>query len=187
MAIATSCPKSLEDVERLQSVLEKACQGSHDAAILIFDDVESLDDLTRLLNFLISHTSWIWEEDHVPGPSLGGTNRMGFGLRWIMPDESKSYVLGFGPFGFLPPTRRSPYTALTIPVCSQGKYRPSDPSERHLCDMANEHFGSEEQFYKVWEVTEELKATIVDAVDQDAAKAKITFSLPETCREELNG
>jgi hypothetical protein len=103
-----------------------------------------------------------------------------------MPNELTSVVLGFGPFGFLPPTRRSPYTALTIPVCGQGKYRTSkDPSERHLCDMANEEFGTKESFKSVWEQTEKMKASIISDNDQFAAKAKVTFSLPEECCSEL--
>ena len=101
-----------------------------------------------------------------------------------MPCETISFALGFGPFGFLPPTRRSPYTAITMPVCQKGIHREGKDSERHLCDMANDLW-TPETFDRLWDQTSSLKATLIEDNDQEAAKAKVTFALPSSCRSAL--
>jgi len=186
--IVVSCPTSLAAVEEIEKSLQVVCGTNREAVLLIFRDIELVDDLVRLINLLVDHPSWDWKENEGKpiAESSAGRSRMGIGLRWKMPNELTSFVLGFGPFGFLPPTRRAPYTALTIPVCDQGLYRTAkDPGERHLCDMANEEFGTKENFDLVWAKTEAMKASMVNDNDKFAAKAKVTFSLPEDCRSKL--
>ena len=51
--------------------------------------------------------------------------------------------------------------------------------------MANAVFGNKENFDSVWTKTEEMKANMVNDNDKFAAKAKVTFSLPEDCRSKL--
>ncbi len=103
-----------------------------------------------------------------------------------MPDEVDAYALGFGPFGFLPSTRRTPYAALTLPVCPVGKFRtPVEPTKRHLCDMRNDLFEPESSYKKVGDQTHELRNQIVEPHNNEAAKAKVTFALPEEIFSEI--
>ncbi|MCH8045917.1 MAG: hypothetical protein IID44_19565 [Planctomycetes bacterium] len=186
--IIVPCPTSTAAVDDIDKLLVAACETDREAVLLIFRDVELVDDLVRLINNLVDRPRWFWVEDKDKpiAASSAGRSRMGIGLRWKMPNALTSFVLGFGPLGFLPPTRRAPYTALTIPVCDQGLYRTAkDPGERHLCDMANEEFGTKENFDLVWAKTEAMKASMVNENDRLAAKAKVTFSLPEDCRSKL--
>lgn len=185
-SICGNQPKTNSDVDLLESTLSEACTESTDAVIVIFKDTELLQDLTDLIRILCEHSSWTCHEEKFPAPTLAGRNRVGLGLRWKMPNNAQSFVLGFGPFGFLPPTRRAPYTALTLPVCSVGEFRGGDTeNERHLCDMANEAFNTREKWDGVWKSTTQLKAELIEEHDSDAAKAKVTFSLPESIRHYL--
>ena len=56
--ITRSCPKSLAEVDDINSMLELACGEDREAVILIFRDIESVDDLVRLINLLLDHRSW---------------------------------------------------------------------------------------------------------------------------------
>lgn len=179
-------PKTPQDVEVIHETLVEASGDNVDAVILIFPAVELLEDLVKLINFLGGHDSWDCTEDKQPDCSAAGRARLGLGMRWQMPCGTISFALGFGPFGFLPPTRRSPYTAITLPVCQKGVHRKGDESERHLCDMANDLWDTS-KFDSMMSSTSELKATLIGANDEQAAKAKVTFALPEDCRGQLNG
>lgn len=185
-SISAATPKSGEEVEVIQETLTEAASDDVDAVILIFPEVELLADLVGLINLLNQHEAWSCAEDKHPDSSAAGRPRVGLGMRWKMPCDTSSFALGFGPFGFLPPTRRSPYTAITLPVCKKGVHREGDPSERHLCDMANDLWTGE-QFDKLWAGTSALKAKLIESNDNEAAKAKVTFALPEDCRGQLIG
>lgn len=186
--IITQFPATSEAIADIDEALLLECGTDREAVLVVFRDIELLDDLVLLINNLVEHRNWFWVEDNDKpmGPSSAGRSRFGIGLRWRMSNELTSFVLGFGPFGFMPPTRRAPYTALTVPVCNQGPYRTDGSSnERHLCDMANSDFGTKQQFDLVWEKTKEMKASLVNDDDKFAAKARVTFSLPEDCRSAL--
>ena len=185
-SISAATPKSADEVDVIHETLVEACSDKVDAVILIFPEVEMLEDLVGLVNLLCQHDSWSCAEDKYPDTSAAGRPRVGLGMRWRMPCDTVSFALGFGPFGFLPPTRRSPYTAITLPVCKKGVHRKGDSAERHLCDMANDLWDGE-VFNKLWEGTSALKAKLIESNDQEAAKAKVTFALPEDCRGHLTG
>jgi len=110
-----------------------------------------------------------------------------------MPAGELAFVLGFGPFGFLPPTRRAPYCALTIPTCEHSELRGGSPEERHLCDMREERFagridinGESRNQWDYFSVeTERWREELVSEYDEEAAKARVTFVLPESLRSEI--
>jgi hypothetical protein len=52
--------------------------------------------------------------------------------------------------------------------------------------MANDLWTGE-QFDKLWAGTSALKAKLIESNDNEAAKAKVTFALPEDCRGQLIG
>lgn len=184
--LAMPTPSEIAHVATInETLIEASNQSDCDAAILVFPEVETLDDLVGLFNVLCEHDSWSSREDKFPDKSQGGHDRIGVGIRWVMPCKSESFALGFGPFGFMPPTRRSPYTAITLPVCEKGVHRKGDSAERHLCDMANDIW-TLDKFNDLWSKTEKMKAEEVSEFDSNAAKAKVTFSIPETCREKLS-
>lgn len=183
----TELPKDEASVENIEKVLQLAVgETAVHAVVIVFRDIETPTHLAILANRLCEHDSWSCCEPRQLQPSLGGVRRFSLGLRWTMPNTHTSYVLGFGPFGFFPPTRRAPYCALTVPTCEVGPLR--DPSltsvERHLCDMRNERFDSN-KWKRLWKSTTDLKQALVNDSDETSAKAKVTFVLPEEIREQV--
>lgn len=187
-------PRDQDDLDSLQEVLEGASAAPEiHALMVILEDVELPSDLTRLIASLCSHPSWSCCEPTTVQPSLGGRERFSIGLRWRMPTGELAFVLGFGPFGFLPPTRRAPYCALTIPTCPHSKLRGGSAEERHLCDMREERFEgcieiegeSRNQWDYFWTETERWRGELVSDYDEEAAKARVTFVLPESLRGEI--
>lgn len=189
MAYSMKTPTVLADVEIVQQRLEEAFhEPAFHAVMLVFPEVGIVDHLVPALNLLLQHDSWSWcESKGDVADTAGGVSRFAFGMRWTMPDHDTAFALGFGPYGFLPPTRLAPYTTITVPVCERGTKRMEDPDEdpshRHLCDMLNEELAAE------WAAKErgttELKKQLIDDHEKRAAKAKVTFALPDSVRATL--
>ena len=192
--LVTRVPQESDDLDSLQDVLEGASAAPEiHALMVVLEDVELPSDLTRLISGLCSHPSWTCCEPTAVKPSIAGRNRFSVGLRWRMPSGELAFVLGFGPFGFLPPTRRAPYCALTIPTCEHSQLRGGSAEERHLCDMREERFDgtididgeSRNQWDYYWAETEQWRDDLVSEYDEEAAKARVTFVLPESLRSEI--
>ena len=177
--------ESSEELDSLQETLELSAENDEThAVVIVFQEVEISEHIPDLINRLVKTGHWWWTEPRKVERSASGEKRFAVGLRWKAPNDSVAFVLGFGPFGLLPPTRRSPYLALTVPTCLKGSRR--DPTgagkERHLCDMRNDLF-TEESWEKLWEETKTRRAQLTESYDDDAAKARVTFVLPESHRE----
>lgn len=182
LTLATTIPSSDDERNALEEVLcEAAASETRHAVLMIFRDIEQSRDLARLVNSLCEHPSWTCASSHDIDPLLSGEHRNSICLRWKMPDGSDSHALGFGPFGFLPATRRAPYPTLTLPVCTAGNFRdPKLPmTERHLCDMRNDVFEPENNYRNVGGLTSELRNQIVEPHNDRAAKARVTLALPD--------
>ncbi len=181
---AEEVPRSDESRDRLQSFLEAAVKHeSAQAAMVMFKDVEEPEDLARLVNSLCAHESWWCCEPEKIQPTPSGMSRFSVGLRWNLPKGHVAHALGFGPFPFFPPTRRAPYCALTVPTCAASGVQ-RDPertaTDRHLCDMRNDIF--EETWADHGHTTKEWRGQLTEDYNDRAAKAKVTFVLPEELR-----
>ena len=181
VTLATSIPSSDFQRREIEGLLCGAADSdSLHAVLIVFKDIEQARDLARLIDSLCKHPSWMCSESRDVEPLLSGDIRHSLCLRWRMPDGSDAHALGFGPFAFLPATRRAPYSALTLPVCAVGAFRDPKlpPTERHLCDMRNDVFQLEDQYKRVGAATHALRDKVVEPHNNEAAKAKVTLVLP---------
>lgn len=185
--LVTQIPDDREGRGYLEEILQASTEDSQiHALMVVLQDVELPADLAKLISSLCRHESWSWCEPRSVAPTLGGRERFAIGLRWRRPDGPLCFVLGFGPFGFLPPTRRAPYCALTVPTCETGFRRTDSSDERHLCDMRNDAF-TDETWANLSEETRVWRKALIGEHDEKAAKARVTFVLPEELRAELPG
>lgn len=92
-----------------------------------------------------------------------------------------SWVTGFGPFSFLPLTRQSPHTELTIRVKARPQYdwyfKPPIENVIHLADL-NMKGLSDRQLAKLWGASFETTRNILGHAPDEESAAKTTFALP---------
>lgn len=178
--------------------------GAHlkaEAVLLVFPDVKTLADLTGLIRALCASPRWHCVElttDDLANKALL------LGLRWRLPDDKYiNYVLGFASFEEMPRTRHAPYTAMILRTGPTGRapaiaykhgVNPKDdlraneppPIPVHLADMPD-LLPTEEDVARVWRQTTQLKGReLTGDAFSEAARAKVTFSLPASARDELN-
>lgn len=155
------------------------------------------EGVIQVINALCSHPRWFWEEIPVDGeldPKETGDDYTLIGLRWELETEDvDSWVLGFADIGTMPMTRRAPHLALGLrPKTAPDEYwedHPDDDLEgaAHFAHMAGqvpyEDMGSSFPLMKA--KTENLKEKLVGAERRFAARARVTFSIPATMRDQL--
>lgn len=95
-------------------------------------------------------------------------------------DAAVAEILGFGPLDFLPFTRRSPITALELRTKQPGAKlsAPGKPKRLHLAAIPMPEDWTEERIRRVWSHTERSREEFLGG-DDSAAKAKVTFAIPE--------
>lgn len=147
---------------------------------LIFPHIEGVDELVVLINSLcVPRLNWYWEaEDSYEDDWVD------VGLRWILPDgEHVAWALGFGPFDFLPVTRRAPMVSIVLrtsplkrtPVTRDG----NDLIPVHAADM-DDLLGKDEDLRQLLtSATKESKLKYVAAEHARSARARVTFKLPQ--------
>ncbi len=95
--------------------------------------------------------------------------------------ENHSWITGFGNFDFLPKTRRSPYTSITLRVKPKPYYewimKPSKENELHLADM-NVYILSKRVFEKMWNASFERAKNLLGHNPDLKSAAKTTFCIP---------
>ena len=118
-----------------------------------------------------------WRIEAVPNPS-DRLDRVHVSLRFTLEANVEAEILGFGPFTFLPATRRAPITALEIRTKTEGhKKRGISGTERsHLADIPWKG-ASKEWRDRAWKKTEEARRAVLGG-DDSAARARITFAIP---------
>lgn len=116
-------------------------------------------------------------------------------IRLPLSDGVSAYALGFGPFDWMPETRRAPCTELVLPVKTKQQlkatygrhtiyqpqadsvHRDEDPTFVHLADIEMEGITRDTPTDKrLWEATTGIKRAKLNAVDDKRAKGKVTFS-----------
>lgn len=147
---------------------------------LIFPHIDSVDELVALINDLCTpKLNWYWEaEDSYENGWVD------VGLRWLLPDgEHVAWALGFGPYDFLPVTRRAPLVSIVLRT-SPLKRTPGTRDKNnlipvHAADM-DDLLGKDEQLRQIiTSATKESKLKLVAAEHARSARARVTFKLPQ--------
>lgn len=103
-------------------------------------------------------------------------------LRAVVGSEL-SWVSGFGPFDFLPATRRAPFCELTIRVKPRPNYnwyfKPPIDGVVHLADLSMQGM-SDKHLQKLWGVSFETTKKILGHPPDEESAAKTTFAVPST-------
>lgn len=101
-------------------------------------------------------------------------------IRAQVGDTAVAEILGFGPFQFLPFTRRSPITALELRTKQLGAKLsgPGKPKRLHLAAIPMPQDWNDERIQRVWSYTERAREDFLGG-DDSAAKAKVTFAIPQ--------
>lgn len=165
----------------LVDVVTSACQDAGTQALtLLFPTIDDPAALVGFLKSLVDVPGWYVAADLNPSDRL---ERVYVRLHVTVCEGGVAEVLGFGPFDFLPMTRRAPIVALEIrtkrnqPKAGSG---PGKPLRLHLADMP---LGWEpDHVRKVWELTEQSRRAMLGG-DDSAAKAKVTYAIPRAIWE----
>lgn len=146
----------------------------------MLSEATSLRDLMRAMG---GHPEWELEVDPATSPD-SGFEGVTLSLRALVGDSGKSALpIGFGPFGFLPATRRAPFTEVIMgtepkwpEVVEQHPELATAPNEVHLADVlvALDH----SEMDNMIDLTRQLRAFVLGAAKDPRARAHVTFSLP---------
>jgi len=118
-------------------------------------------------------------------------------IRFPLSNDITAYALGFGRFDWMPATRQSPYTELSLPVKTKqqlkekyGRFsinrsqpdsrsRHEDPTFVHLADVEMDGVTKDTPTdTRYWDNTQALKKARLKGDMNDRAKGKVTFSFP---------
>lgn len=160
--------------------------GDNEAVQLIFPDLETIDDIVRLTNTLCVNDRWYWTESEMEDPP---ESTFLLGLRWILPcGRCVNPVIGFAPARTMPLTRRAPFLSLGIRVSNVLRAPEPRKIERnmvqvHLADMDSGL--PKERHDNVWTQTQVEKAKFIKPEMRGAAKARVTFCLPQEYRNAM--
>lgn len=153
-----------------------AARGSHEALTVL---LPKLVDSRLLVAFCkrLGARNGNWRIEAVANPS-DRLDRVHVSLRFALRKDVEAEILGFGPFTFLPATRRAPITALEIRTKVKGhkKRGRSETARSHLADIEWQGAGNA-WFARAWAQTEEARRTVLGG-DDSAARARITFAIP---------
>lgn len=120
-----------------------------------------------------------WRIAAAPNPS-DRLDRVYVSLRFALDANVDAEILGFGPFTFLPATRRAPITALEIRTKVEGhkKRGRSEATLSHLADIPWKG-GGDSWYDRAWTQTQDARRAVLGG-DDSAARARITFAIPRT-------
>ncbi len=171
----------------LNKLLDDASERE-EAAVVIFPDVETEDQIVSIVNNLCSDTSGRWYRtcDGIKPDPAEGTELIG--LRWVLKnDKHVNFVLGFANIPTMPLTRRSPFPALFLRI-REAKLTPIVKEDGrvqvHLADL-DSTFPSQEIHDAVSSQTKLVRANMVEPHMNNMAKAKVTFSVSKAAAKSL--
>jgi hypothetical protein len=144
---------------------------------LLFPSVVSVHQLCALIsNLTVPGSNWHWERTGESSDSIP------VGLRWTLPSKQfVAWTVGFGPFDFLPFTRRAPITAIVVRT-SETKRTKYDMSSDgmipvHLADV-DDGLQSADVRQKLTDATIAAKQNYLGGEFVDSARARVTFRIP---------
>lgn len=171
---------------RLILVLRTMLTAGTEASQLVVPWVDTPDRLVEFVSQVGRLPDW-YVRDVTDGEPEDGLIRVA--VRWRLPEpDHVSWVLGFGPFEFMPFTRRSPFTALIFRSAAAHpdaipRTRREHHTEVHLADL--DPRVDEARYTDMWSRTEKRKVSLLAGELVSGAKARVTFLIPEALRSSL--
>lgn len=142
---------------------------------LLFPDIDAAEGLVPLLQGLGLLSGWFVRAVRNPSDRH---DRIHVQLQAPISKGVVAEVLGFGPFPFLPVTRRAPMLALEARTKS-GRNKdgggPRRPERTHLARIPLDWEPG--RIDRTWQQTERARVQLLGG-DDSAAKAKVTFAIP---------
>lgn len=136
--------------------------AAKEIGLLTFPYVRTESDLAQMVGQVARSPGWWWEDR-----SRRADLVVPVALRWDIPGtEHVSWVLGFGPFEWIPFTRRAPYVALVMRTRPEAytvpEERPDETGRRgaHLAHLPHD-LEHGERGGRVWLATEGRKRTLL--------------------------
>jgi hypothetical protein len=171
----------------LNALLDEASE-SHEAAVVIFPDIDGEEQIVKLINNLCADPSgrWYWTCDGIK-PDPAGEHEL-IGLRWVLKNNAHvNFVLGFANISTVPLTRRSPFPALFFRLREE-KLTPIHEEDGriqvHLADL-DSTFPTQEAHDRYVELTKQTRKNLVEPSMNNMAKARVTFSISKAAAESL--
>lgn len=168
----------------IDAAINQAFDRKADGIQVIIPEISTGDALVEFLKQLSSRNGWCLDKIKTEKDPV-----FGVGLRWVFPDDKfVSWILGFSPLASMPVTRRAPFTSIIMRLGGPGRCpevagypdRPkdniTDMSSVHLADL-DDGLSSEELVCKYWKGTQYQKKELLAGELEEAARARITFSL----------
>lgn len=146
----------------------------------LFPDVTEPAHLGKLVRHLAALDGWSVETTG-PLEVEGRGALMNTGVRLVLPDGVTSWALGLAPFAFMPFTRQSPFTEILFAVKPKGAepLHPELNGDRSLAHVADAPVpivaGTADSIMKKTKANKRLH---LRGVNDQTAKAKVTFSVP---------
>lgn len=170
----------------LSSRLDAAAEN-HQAAVAIFPDIITAEQIVDLVCLLCADKSGRWYITN-SGIDQGDGSLKLISLRWILPgDKAVNYTLGFASIPTMPITRHSPFTAIFFRI-REDKMTPIKHEDGrvqvHLADL-DSTLNPQEKHDRVWEATKKHRALHVEPHLTIAARARITFAVSNDLAERL--
>ncbi|MEX0896059.1 MAG: hypothetical protein WDZ94_03910 [Patescibacteria group bacterium] len=101
-------------------------------------------------------------------------------LRLRISKDSEAWLVGFGPFDFLPKTRQAPQVEIAV----RTKPKPDDLNKQLNQDYGAAHLADipinldDDRFNAILESTKKRTAQIIGSESRETSKAKVTFTIP---------
>lgn len=176
----------IEDIEspRLAQTIDEVIQNAYaDPRVrilsllfpLVVQDIELVGLINTFVSSAIPSIFLAAEEDY------GDATTISLRMETI-PGQQLAWIMGFGPFTFLPNTRHAPITELVIPA----KAKPSSGFHRHSHDMSAAHVADvptqlpDKIMEHLWDATYVQARHILNGEPDQFSAARTTFSVPTT-------
>jgi hypothetical protein len=183
LAFSTLSSLDSDDLDLLEVFIDDA-EVLQSVAVVVFPRLRSHDHVVDLLLALRARPRWsVFAKDYPQ--ACAGCSAIELG--WDTAGGLASTVMGFGPFGELPVTRRSPYVSLAL--WSGGRANPFfSRGPKGRVNMAHaRHALGEEQHDATWSKTEqEVAALFADPVEDAQALHSISFCIPSSSAARLS-
>lgn len=148
---------------------------------LIFPDVTSDRELDALIPLLRTNLLILYE--HVDTEQ----NRC-FRFRAQI-NEEQSFISGFGPFEYMPVTRRAPYTSIVMRVKQRPLYewnfKEPESGIIHVADMNMKGLG-DRKLWRMWNNSFLTTAGLLEKKPDQESAAKTTFVIPLARANEIS-
>lgn len=163
-----------DEIATLDSVVEAAIASPTVSTLsIIFPDISTNDELDGLISALTGNYIYA-HETHDTSHNRCYRFRAKIG-------EDTSFVSGFGPFGYMPKTRQSPYTSIVMRVKPRPAYdwHLKEPEEGiiHVADMDMKGL-PDRKLKRLWRNTFLTVAGILGKKPDEESAAKTTFLIP---------